>query len=226
MILDGYEIPIAEGDPAPAWPLASDDRRITADFGRPRADGRRIHVAEDLPAPEGTVVLAPESGTVTNVHEFTSRPSSRADTEVLLLATDTGLTIALGEILPGSWSAYGIVAGARVRKGQPIARVGGLGMLHLEIYRGTRRTTSPWWHGRPPPDGLLDPAEYLHLAARGTPAIVPHAPTPPIPGWSTGDPLRSLTTPRGPGAGGSGGDGLGAAIAIVIAVAMFGGFKL
>jgi len=174
----GYTIPSAQGAPDPVWPLDTEDRKISDDFGDPRADGKRVHVAEDLPAPRGTIVRATEAGKILHVHGFTSRPAHRADTEVLLLGTDTNVTIAYGEILPHSWMEF-VQLGQAVRAGDPIGRVGGLDMLHFEIYEGHQRTTQRWMVGEPPPPALRDPTPYLIRAASQTPRPKVYLPPPP-----------------------------------------------
>jgi murein DD-endopeptidase MepM/ murein hydrolase activator NlpD len=220
VIVGRWEIPPAEGDPSPAWPLASGRRVVRSTFGQARADGERVHVGEDLRAEPGTLVLAPESGSIANVHAFTSQASGyRASTEVLLLRGDSGLTLALGEIEPGSWSLFGMSAGSRVRKGDPVGRVGGLGMLHVEAYASaSRMATSPWRRGDAPPPDLRDPAPYLARAADGTPALAAWAPAPPIPREDGPQPA-----PRATARGGSPGWGLAGIVLLVLAYALLRG---
>ena len=159
--------PIAFGDPSPAWPLDDAARTITDDLGdcRPRAAcargmGRRNHAGEDLPAPRFTVVRAPEAGTI-----VVARPRWYEGTGLLLLQTDTGLVINLGEIEPDSEREFKIAVGSRVAKAQDLARVGRHGMIHFETYVDRTRLTSQWLAGEPAPATLLDPIPYLRLAA-------------------------------------------------------------
>lgn len=174
--------PVAVGDPAPAWPLlGTTSRKVSDDIGKCRptrkceaGHGTRHHAGEDLSAPRGTVIVAPEAGEVVVV-----RPTWYEGTGLLLLQSDTGPVFNLGEIEPGSESEFGIAKGSRVEKGQQLARVGRHQMLHFEAYVDGTRATSQWPLGEPPPPSLLDPVPYLELAA-GRPR--PPTPTPdPIP---------------------------------------------
>ena len=190
MIVHGHWIPEATGDPAPAWPLASGRRRITTDFGKPRAEGARVHVAEDLPAPQGTIVVAPEAGEIVAIHGFTSPPKFRATTKAILLQTRTGPVLVLAEVEPDSWQEFGVGVGSTVQKGQPVARVGGLGMLHFEAYTQGTRQTSRWYVADPPPPNLLDPTAYLVRALEG--------PTQPPPGPRPAPIFPSKPAPKPP----------------------------
>lgn len=136
-----------------------------------RPGAPRYHVAEDLPAPEGTVVVAPEAGELLRL-----RDRFYLGTGVVMLATDTGITIALGEVAPGSWQEFGLAEGDRVAAGEPIARVGRLDMLHFEAYAGRKARTERWWVGDPPPPDLLDPTRYLERARDGECKPVVEAP--------------------------------------------------
>lgn len=200
-------VPKAAGSPSPAWPLAHASRRITRDFGNartgsarsPRPGAPRYHVAEDLRAHSGTVILAPEQGTVVVI-----RDKFYQGTGVMLLQLDSGLVVALGEIEPGSADDFAVVVGSRVARGQPVARVGRLGMLHFETYREGTRTTHQWWVGDPPPPALLDPTNYLRSAAGAPlapvgPVTPAHVPVPvPVP---TIDP-EPVTIPSAPSSAG------------------------
>ena len=50
-------------------------------------------------------------------------------------------------------------------------------MLHFELYQASdeRTTNSRWWRDKPPPDGLLNPINYLQAAA-GLPITLATAP--------------------------------------------------
>jgi murein DD-endopeptidase MepM/ murein hydrolase activator NlpD len=158
--------PPAVGDPSPAWPLLDPARGITDDLGDCRpvkackaGHGERHHAGEDLPAARGTIIVAPEAGEVIEV-----RPSWYHGTGLLLLQTDTGVVINLGEIEPHSEEDFGIVNGSRVVKGQQVARVGWHKMLHFETYKKGTRDTAQWDIGTDPPPSLLDPIPYLRAA--------------------------------------------------------------
>lgn len=180
---------MAKGDPSPTWPLATSSRRITGDFGDPRVGtaeserpgAPRIHVAEDLPAPQGTAIFAPEAGRVVDV-----RPTFYKGSGLVLVQGDSGLVYVLGEIDPESPM---VSRGDRVAKGQAVARVGRHNQLHFETYRAGTRTTSKWWAGEAAPPSLLDPTDYLRAAAKShtiteAPSLPPLTPSPdpePIP---------------------------------------------
>lgn len=158
--------PLAAGDPAPVWPLLDLRPRFAPDsFMRSRGGGKRLHAGIDLPAPRGTVVVAPESGRILKPQTFNG-PHAHA---LLVVADSTGIVINLGEVEPGSWDEFGIGKGSPVFQGQPVARVGinpgGGEMLHFETYRPGTRKTSSWSVGQPAPPELLDPTDYILRAA-------------------------------------------------------------
>lgn len=219
--------PAAVGDPSPTWPLVHASRRITDDVGACRpfnacksGRGTRHHAGEDLPAPRLTMVRAPESGVVVVVD-----PSWYEGTGLLLLQTDTGIVLNLGEIEPGSEREFGIVEGSRVVKGQGVARVGWHDMLHFEAYVDGTRATSQWRLGTAPPATLLDPVPYLRLAAStpATPATptrptTPTTPTRPTPAVYI-DPEPVVVPPR---SGSSSGSSAAPLLAVLAAFALAG----
>jgi len=157
-------IEFAVGSTSPVWPLPAVTRRRWT-FGAPRGGGAlaRRHAGVDLYAPRGSVVLAPEAGKIVAIQPFNG-PKAVA----MLIQTDTGPVILLGEIEPNSWDEFGLSRGSRVRAGQEVARVGinpgGSQMLHFEMYRqGTTRNHS-WPSINPPPGQLLNPERYLKTA--------------------------------------------------------------
>jgi murein DD-endopeptidase MepM/ murein hydrolase activator NlpD len=160
--------PMAQGALMPAWPLLDLKPRFKPDsFMRQRVgdDGRlRFHAGMDLPAPEGTVVVAPENGRILKSQTFNG-PRAHA----LLLETSSGLVINLGEVEPDSWTMFGVGPGSPVWAGQAVATVGvnpgGDTMLHIETYRAGTRKTSPWYQDQGPPPSLLDPTDYILRAA-------------------------------------------------------------
>lgn len=174
------------------WPLLDLRPQVKADsFMRPRTgdDGRmRFHAGMDLPAPRGTIVVAPESGTIVRTQTFNG-----AHAHALLLETTSGLVINLGEVEPGSWSEFGVGPGSAVFQGQAVARVGvnpgGSEMLHVETYVPGTRRTARWYQDEGPPPSLLDPTDYILRAALrpmtskgkapGAPVHVPRPPAPP-----------------------------------------------
>lgn len=178
--LDAFGVPFARGASDPLWPLAEDTRsaspssswargRVSADFGDARPYGAsspsRHHAGEDLRAPRGSLIVATERGTVRAIDD-----DWYEGTGVLLVAFDSGITANFGEIEPSSPLDLGLAVGTVVERGQAIARVGATGMLHFELYSGAQRRTFQWpWTGAAPAE-LLDPTQYLQLAATTVPA--------------------------------------------------------
>ena len=163
----GWEkLPMAQGDPKPAWPLPT----VTPKFatwsiggGRPygcEADTcERWHAGIDLTgAPDGALIIAPEDALVVGIDRGWSEGSKAA-----FLRTSSGLFLVLGGFKAGSHKEYGITHGQQVRKGDKLGRVlGSYGMIHLETYAAESRTAnSVWWRSEPPPDGLLNPTNYV-----------------------------------------------------------------
>ena len=164
---DAWEkLAMAQGDPKPVWPLPT----VTPKFakwslggGRPygcAADKcERWHAGIDLTgAPDGALIIAPEDALVVGIDRGWSEGAKAA-----FLRTNTGLFLVLGGFKQGSHKEYGITTGQQVRKGEKLGRVlGSYGMIHLETYEAEQRTgNSVWWKSEPPPDGLLNPANYV-----------------------------------------------------------------
>ena len=146
MIIDGHYVPDAHGSGSQVWPVDLPPKLRRVNFGHDRGDGERHHAGQDIPADPGTPVLAPENGEIIRIHGFTRRPAFSADTDVMLIQLDSGIVVALGEIEPGSPEAMGLEVGDRVERGQQVATVGGLGMLHFETYSQAVQTSS-WPQG-------------------------------------------------------------------------------
>jgi murein DD-endopeptidase MepM/ murein hydrolase activator NlpD len=154
-------------------------------FGAPRdGDGRppRAHAACDLAAPEGTPVYAVADGTVIQ-GPYQFAPPTEA------IEIDHGDFIArYGETLPGSAL---VKAGAKVTKGQLIAKVGRvfdsndsakkkMPMLHFEMYNGkakgqltdhnpktsAKRKDNVMFHRR---NDLVDPTPFLDAWQKNRP---------------------------------------------------------
>lgn len=164
------------GSAYPLWPLARQPKAWTAlgSFGAPRDNGTRLHQGIDLYAPQGTAVLAAESGVVTAVQGW-SGPGTKG---LLVYSPNTDITILYGAVAPGSYPNIG----TEVKQGEKIATIGvypaGSTMLHLEIWPGKLTPPRPRWNpGEDPPS--YDPAEYLTRAMdRWTPVpgMVPGSP--------------------------------------------------
>jgi hypothetical protein len=115
---------------------ATDYHSAPKSFGSRRSGGRRKHAGCDLYCAVGTEILAMADGLVIRGPYY-----FYSNTYALEVRHDNGRVVRYGEILQNV--AAGVGAGARVRKGQIIARVGKLknirnSMLHLEMYEGTR----------------------------------------------------------------------------------------
>ena len=151
---------------SPVWPLATKSRVLSTDFGDRRPFGSshptRHHVGEDLRAPRGTVVFAPQDGAIVRVLPTWYKAKGCVAGALLLEVADFVLN--LGEV--EGWEAFGIAEGVQVKRGQQVARVGCTGMLHFEVYARGTRATKRWWWGQPQPAGVFDPTSYL-VAAGG-----------------------------------------------------------
>ena len=167
-------VSFARGASAPLWPLKSThryaDRLSYLDvnnklhgngarmFGAKRGSKTRRHAGVDLYAEPGDLVIATEDGTISAMYHFYHGAYA------LLVCTDTGITINYGEVKKDSWKEFGLKKGDRVRKGEPIARIGvmsgGSHMLHFETYRGCVKRNERWFQDRSPKT-LLDPTDYL-----------------------------------------------------------------
>ncbi len=171
------KLPMAQGDPKPAWPLPS----VTPKFatwslggGRPfgcKEDAcKRWHAGIDLTgAPDGALVIAPEDALVVGIDKSWSEGAKAA-----FLRTGSGLFVVLGGFRAGSHKEYGIQTGAQVKKGDKLGRVlGSYGMIHLETYAAASRTAnSVWWKDEPAPDGLLNPTNYVERMVGDTVSLV------------------------------------------------------
>lgn len=177
-------VPYAFGDPSPAWPLPGQAAAMTSmrEFGASRK--KKWHAGIDLKAPEGTVVVAMESGRVTKIvrgWDNIREGKHVGNTARILIEGDTGPVVNYAAVGIDSWEPFGLKRGDRVQKGQPIARVGrypdGGQMLHLETYRHGTRDNLRWMKGSPAPEGLLDPTFYVETA-RANWTLTPPGPQP------------------------------------------------
>lgn len=187
-----HGVPFAFGDPAPLWPLKSskNDRWLEVAYEdhtgkyhgnasrrfmatRPsQGTPTRYHTGVDLYANPGDVVLAPESGIVVSTQEFLP---GIAGEDAILIRGYQGVTVLLGEMARDSWEEFGVKDGSAVKKGQPVGRIGltanGSHMLHIETYSCCPTKNQSWYIGKPRPDNVLDPSDYL-LRARASMASV------------------------------------------------------
>jgi murein DD-endopeptidase MepM/ murein hydrolase activator NlpD len=122
-------------------------------FGAARTKGRK-HGGCDLLAPTGTEIVAIDDGTVIQGPYYFYEGTYALEVE------HPGFVVRYGEI---SAAAKGVKAKAKVVKGQVIAYVGGLKMLHFELYTGTevgpltQRKNKPYERR----GDVVDPAPYL-----------------------------------------------------------------
>lgn len=169
-------VPFAAGLSSSIWPIAKtkNDRwnevaykktdgsyngNSSRAFGSLRSGGDRYHVGIDLYCDDGDPCIACESGVIIGTQGFLNI------TKALLLQTDTGVVLLYGEIRNNSWEEFNISKGVRVKKGQPLCRIGknqtGSAMLHFETYKkGTTKNYS-WYVGQNPNSSILNPTKYL-----------------------------------------------------------------
>jgi len=136
------------------WPVES-YTRITSPFGmmtNPLSGREEFHTGIDIPAPEGTLVLAAKDGYVTILHDLFN---DHAQPNILLTHGDNGRYTTLYMHL----SAIHVEEGQFVRRGEHIGDVGSFGTgphLHFEfrIY-----------------DRAVDPLSFLGLEIEGRAAL-------------------------------------------------------
>ena len=164
---DWEKVPMAEGGPDPLWPMPT----VTPKFatwslggGRPSSCAadkcERWHAGVDLTgAPDKALVVAPEDGTIAALDKGWTE-----GTRAIFFVTDSGLFLVLGGVIAGSHKEWSRKAGDKIKRGGELGRiVGSYGMLHFETYAATpgRTANSRWWRDDPPPEGLLNPANYI-----------------------------------------------------------------
>jgi hypothetical protein len=163
---DWEKLPMAAGDPAPAWVLPGVAPKFAVwsiGGGRPfncaLEKCERWHAGIDLTgAPDGATIVAPEDALVVGIDRGWSEGS-----KATFLRTKTGLFLVLGGFKAGSHKEFDIQTARDVRKGEKLGRVlGSYGMIHLETYAAEGRVAnSVWWKSEPPPDGLQNPTSYV-----------------------------------------------------------------
>lgn len=175
-------VPFAEGGWRPRWPVVTTNKpglvsyedtsgtthgNWARKFGAPR-EGTRWHVGIDIYADYLDPVIAMEDGTVLEIQHF------NLGTYAILVQNDSGIVVLYGEVENGSWKEFGVYEGARVSKGNPIARVGCQRwtgnncvshMLHLETYVHGTTKNRQWYQGKDAPSEILDPTRYLLRAS-------------------------------------------------------------
>lgn len=172
-------VPMAKGSDRPLWPLKDGKTQTSfkssASFGAARTSGsKRWHVGIDIPAKRGDIVVAMEDGELVCKGKTCEQGWSGPDAKAVLVANDSGLVVLYGALIPGSYKEFGLGPGSRVKRGQPLGRIGtypaGSSMLHLETYAKGTKNNAPWYQGKPPPPEVLNPTDYLRLAAEVTEA--------------------------------------------------------
>ena len=175
----GWEsIPMAEGGKDPVWPLPSVKPTFaTWSLGGGRPWGcaqdkcERWHAGVDLTgAKQGAVVIAPEDALIVGLDKGWTD-----GTKAVFLRTDSNLFLVLGGIIAGSHKEFGLTTGTRIRRGEKLGRiVGSYGMLHFETYAATpdRAANSRWWREDSPPQGLLNPINYIERMVGSTASLV------------------------------------------------------
>lgn len=168
----------------PTWPLPTPPKSWPpgSRFGARRPWSKdvpqtRYHTGTDLAAEAGTPVLAPEAGTIVAPNSgWDYDEKTKTGVKSLIMVTDSGRTLLLGGIAPGSAS---VTAGQRVTAGQPIAAIGrypgvkgkpGPAMLHFQLYgrtltEGEVNKRKKWDLNAAPPADLIDGESYLKGAA-------------------------------------------------------------
>ena len=164
---DWETVPMAEGGADPLWPMPDVTPKFaTWSLGGGRPDGctletcQRWHAGVDLQrAPDRALVVAPEDGTIAGLDKGWTE-----GTKAIFFVTDSGLFLVLGGVIAGSHKEWSRKAGDKIKRGGELGRiVGSYGMLHFETYAATpgRTANSRWWKDDPPPEGLLNPANYV-----------------------------------------------------------------
>ena len=171
-----FEIPFAAGSSNPMWPIVTDQakkfvvcyRTVTKRyegngsrrFMSARDGGNRYHAGGDLYGNAGDPIVAMEAGTIINHYHFYHGTYS------LFVQCDSGLVINYGEVAKNSWKEFGLSTGSKVKRGQPIARVGlmsgGSHMCHFETYMPPTDQNKKYNGGDSGP--ILNPTYYLLLA--------------------------------------------------------------
>lgn len=133
-------------------------------FGAPRRKGRK-HAGCDLLGPPGTPIYAIADGVlVRGPYNFTSPKNGLRITDAVEIRHGD-LLIRYGEIRPHSY-----VGGKNPRKGQVIAKIGDLKMLHFEVYTNGASTASLSGGGQyKRRSDVTNPAPYLDKWVKNLP---------------------------------------------------------
>ncbi len=167
-----FSIPFGSGVSAPIWPIVTSHRnKFTISYrtiggaiignGSRRFMSKRgdakYHVGIDVYANDGDPVLACESGQIVNIYHFYHGAYA------LFVQCNSGLVINYGEVKRNSWKEFGLNEGSKIKKGQPIARIGvmsgGSSMLHFETYMKPKDKNEKYFGGAT--GSILNPTYYL-----------------------------------------------------------------
>lgn len=122
-----------------------------------RSSGARLHAGVDLQARRGTVVVAPEGGTVLVAGPEETARAVRGwgwrgyGPQVILLAGESGMFHVLSHV-----ESVAVSAGDVIREGVPVAVVSAKAHLHWEVQREPRPT-----RGRAVVEDSIDPMAWL-----------------------------------------------------------------
>ena len=173
-------IPMAVGVADPTWPLPETTPRFatwsvcgvrpskcTSDDNTKCV---RWHSGVDLTkAADNALVAAPEDLVIVKLNVNWSKGKDGKWSRATFARTQTGLFLVFGGVRKDSHKEWEIKVGDAILQGEPIGRIlGSYGMLHFETYIDedeSRTSNSRWYIGEEPPDGLVNPVNYLQRAA-------------------------------------------------------------
>ena len=120
--------------------------QLTDTYTQARAGGARRHDAIDIMAAEGTPVISAADGTVEKLFN-----SAQGGLTVYVRSPDRRWTYYYAHL---QGYAPGLKEGQRVRRGQPLGRVGHTGNAnpagpHLHFAINQMQPNEKWWHGAP-----------------------------------------------------------------------------
>lgn len=164
------EVEMALGHPEPTFILEGCPPKFAAwsfGGGRPfncsHADCVRWHAGIDVVCNGTPAVLTPELCTIEAVDRNWSIGS-----KAVFARTATGLYLVFGGTIRGSGDEWNVKEGDEIPQGKPIGRVHDrYGMIHFETYKDdpARISNSRWYIHEPPPEGILNPTNYIQRAA-------------------------------------------------------------
>lgn len=175
--VDDFLFPLAKR-PVPDWTAGLryyDAKRYRKDASGKLVYTGRNHAGCDLLSPQGTLIYAIADGKlVRGPYQFTGKSASDPkSTQPITYAVEIdhgGILVRYGEIDAGSY-----VGGKIVKKGTPIAKVGAMKMLHLELYKNAKDKGPLTVRANKPRQRRLDvtdPAPYLDKWVKNLPVPV------------------------------------------------------